>query len=68
MLLAGMQPLEQRTRRRLLWLAAVAFVAMAAAIVGKAWWDPDIAFLAAHDGADWIVYPSPGETTAHARA
>jgi hypothetical protein len=63
-----MQALEQRFGRRLLWVAAAGFVALATAIGGKALYDPNIPFLPAHDDAAWIVYPSPGEMTAHDRA
>jgi len=49
-----------------LWLAAAAFVAVAAGIVWEARHDAGVAFLSARGPAEWILYPVPSETTAHA--
>lgn len=62
-----MQPLGQRARRHLLWLTAAAFVAVSAGIMWKTRHDAGVAFLSARGPAEWILYPVPSETTAHAR-
>ncbi len=49
-----------------MWLAAAAFVAVAAGIVWEARHDAGVAFLSARGPAEWILYPVPSETTAHA--
>lgn len=47
-----MQPLGQRARRHVLWLAAVAFVTVVAGIVWEARHDASVAFLSARGPAD----------------
>ncbi len=47
-------------------LAVVAALALTLAWIGwKALRDPDVSFLSASPGAEWIVYPSPANPTLH---
>ena len=47
-------------------LVALAALTLALTWMGwKAFRDPDISFLSARPGADWIVYPSPGNPAVH---
>jgi hypothetical protein len=62
-----MEPLGQRARRFLRWIAAASILVVAAMLVGKALWSPAVAFLSGRGPAEWILYPTPSETGAHAR-
>lgn len=56
---------EGATSRLAQLSALVALVAVFSAVAWKATSDPDIAYLASHDPAQWIVYPSPGDPNSH---